>query len=164
MADAGATVSLIKGKTAKELKLNLYPSDLEATGVNGVPIDISWRVAVKVQLGSSLVNQCFHVANDIAQDVLLGADFLEKLGDVTYNFSKCQLKIGHDVIPMGGQKGKHKINMVSSHKVRVVASVHIPPLSEVAVLAEIDSSASRDDSVYFEGDSTSGPRHLMFTV
>ena len=83
LADAGATVSLMKGETARNLKLKLYPSDLEASGVNGAPINISWRVAAKVQVGKQTANQCFHVADDIGQDVLLGADFLEKLGDVT---------------------------------------------------------------------------------
>ena len=161
LADAGATVSLMKGETARNLKLKLYPSDLEASGVNGAPINISWRVAAKVQVGKQTANQCFHVADDIGQDVLLGADFLEKLGDVTYNFSKCQFKVNGDVLPMGHNK-THSVNMVTTHTVKVISEIHIPPFTESAVIAEVSTPFNEKEFAYFEGDSSRGPRHVMF--
>lgn len=101
LADAGASVTLMRADIANELGLTLYASDLTARGVNSAKLDVVGRTAVPVQLASQVFNQCFHVVEDIAHEVILGVDFLKKLGDVTYNFVKGEFKFNGNIVPMG---------------------------------------------------------------
>ena len=58
--------------------------------------------------------------------MILGADYLEKLGDV----AKATMKVGNEVIPMGKK--------AVAGDVWLVQSAAIPPLSEVAVVCKVD--------------------------
>ena len=62
--------------------------------------------------------------------MIFGDGYLEKLKDVTYNFAKESLKAVNEVIPMGEK--------AVSGDARLVQSVHIPALSEVAVVRKVD--------------------------
>ena len=88
LADAGAACSIIHASLCRDLKLPLYPDKMEARGVTGAPLANVGRTAAKITLGMTEHNQCLHVAENTSQNLILSTDYLEKLGDVTYNFKK----------------------------------------------------------------------------
>ena len=67
-----------------------------------------------------------------------------------------KFKVNGDVLPMGHNK-THTVNMVTTHTVKVVLEVHIPPFTESAVVAEVSASFNENQFAYFEGDSSRGP-------
>ena len=140
---------------ARELKLPIHPDSVTASGVNQNQISIIGRTATILRLGSYDYKHCFHVAEDITHEILLGTDFLSKLGDVTYNFTKGEFGARGEVIPMGECETKFAV--------RTVCQVSIPPFSEVAVIAQIDTANSKlqPKSYCFEGVHNSTPRHIM---
>ena len=101
LGDAGAACSIIHAQLCRDLKLPLYPDKMEARGVTGTPLANIGRTAAKISLGMSEYNQCLHVAENTSQDLILGADFLEKLGDVTYSFKKGIFKVRDQQFPRG---------------------------------------------------------------
>ena len=99
---------------------------MKATSVTGDDLNVVGRTAAVIKIGRKSFTQCLYAIEDLDNEVILGADYLEKLGDVTYNFAKATLKVGDDVIPMG--------KSAVGGDVRLLQSVDIPPLAEVAVV------------------------------
>ena len=97
---------------ARELKLPIHPDSVTASGVNQNQISIIGRTATILRLGSYDYKHCFHVAEDITHEILLGTDFLSKLGDVTYNFTKGEFGARGEVIPMGECETKFAVHTV----------------------------------------------------
>ena len=75
-----------------------------------------------------------YVVEGLDNEVIFRAGYLEKLKDVTYNFAKASLKAVNEVIPMGEK--------AASGDARLVQSVHIPVLAEVAVVCKVDCPKS----------------------
>jgi hypothetical protein len=92
------------------------------------------------------------VVKNIAQAIILGTDYLAKLGEVTYNFQACSLSIGKEVLPMGEK--------FVADQVRVIESVKIPPLSEVLIVAHVNSQVLEGKQCAFEGTQKSTPRDI----
>ena len=153
LADAGAACSIIHASLCRDLKLPLYPDKMEARGVTGAPLANVGRTAAKITLGMTEHNQCLHVAENTSQNLILGADYLEKLGDVTYNFKKGIFKVGQQQFTMGEPE--------DSYLVRTVNAVHIPPLSEVAVLAEVRPINPTSNTFSFSGTNRNTSRSLL---
>ena len=75
--------------------------------------------------------------------MILGTDFLARLGEVTYNYNNCTLKIENGIsVPMGE-------NAVRA-TVMLVEDLHVPPFCEMAVLAKVSSPVGMVNCI-FEG-------------
>ena len=89
LADAGASVTLIRSDIAELINLKLSASNLKATGVTSDSLNILGEATATVHIGNSSLSQRLFVAQNISQEVILGTDFLAKLGEVAYNFQAC---------------------------------------------------------------------------
>ena len=56
------------------------------------------RTAAGIKIGRK---SFMYVVEGQDNEVILGADYLEKLGDVTYNFAKATMKVGNEAISFG---------------------------------------------------------------
>ena len=154
LADAGAVITLIRASIARELELPIHPAPhMRATSVTGDELNVVGRTAAGIKIGHKSFSQCMYVVEGLDNEVILGADYLEKLGDVTYNFAKATLKIGNEVIPMGKK--------AVAGDVRLVQSVEIPPLSEVAVVCKVDCLDVDGQLCVFEGENTFCPKSVL---
>ena len=153
LADAGASVSLLHSDIAKALRLKLTASKLNATSVTSESLKILGETTVKVSVGSQSYNQRLFVTSNITQEVILGTDFLKRLGDVTYNFNNCTFKFNSTVLPMGTRN--------QSDSVSVLNALQIPPLSEVAVVANVSTPFLDGHQCLFEGDNRHVSKHLL---
>jgi len=153
LADAGATVSLIRHDLAKDLKLKLTRSHLVATGVTNDSLTIEGESLGNIRIGKEVYQQRLFVAKNISQELILGTDFLAKLGEVTYDFTNCTFKFGSYTIPMGED--------TRSHAVMLTNNIKIPPLSEVAVVAHITSKGFNNKECLFEGTNINTSNKLL---
>ena len=126
---------------------------MKATSVTGDDLNVVGRTAAVIKIGRKSFTQCLYAIEDLDNEVILGADYLEKLGDVTYNFAKATLKVGDDVIPMG--------KSAVGGDVRLLQSVDIPPLAEVAVVCKVSCTKRNDQLCVFEGDNTFCPKSVL---
>ena len=163
LADAGATITLMSTSLAKELRLPLYPPRLSATGVTNDALRMTGRTAARIRLGTKTISHCIYVADQISHDVILGTDYLAKLGEVTYNFKTCTLKTGNDEIPMVQKRIGITVDAVIhiGQEVQMVESLQLPPLSETIVTAEVNSVLHKDDIILFEGNNNTTPRSIL---
>ncbi|KAF6018419.1 hypothetical protein EB796_023275 [Bugula neritina] len=86
--DASHQTSFTEFVYMVEMDTGPTPSTITANGVNSSKLHIIGRTAAEITIGQIVFKQCFHVADDIGHEVLLGTGFPSKLGDVTYNFEK----------------------------------------------------------------------------
>ena len=100
----------------------------------GDKLNLIGRTAAGIKIGHKSFSQRIYVVEGLENDVIFGAGYLEKLKDVTYNFAKANLKAVNEVITMGDK--------AVSGDARLVQSVHIPALSEVAVVCKVDCPKS----------------------
>ena len=96
---------------------------MRATSVTGDELNVIGRTAAGIKIGRK---SFMYVVEGQENEVMLGADYLEKLGDV----AKATMKVGNEVIPMGKK--------AVAGDVWLVQSVDISPLSVVAVVCMVD--------------------------
>lgn len=165
LADAGATITLVRADIAKDLKLPLYKHALSATGVTNDALKLIGRTAVLIKLGKKEYKQCMYVAEYLSHEVILGTDFLAKLGEVAYNFDKCILRVGDELIPMGRQIADEASVVQREEHVgcegRVTEELNILPFSEALIVAQVESTCIDGRDCLFEGDKSFGPRHIL---
>ena len=144
LADAGATISLISTELANQLDLVVRKSYINATGVTNDSLNIIGQTAADIEIAKRRLRaQTLYVANGISRHVILGTDFLGRLGEVTYNYNNCTLRIDRGLsIPMGE-------NVVRA-TVMLVEDLHVPPFCEMAVLAKVSSPVGTVNCI-FEG-------------
>jgi hypothetical protein len=158
LADAGATISLLNAEIANALNLVIVKQTLKATGVTNDSLDMVGQTIVTVTLAPNRKHaHRFFVANNISHEVILGTDFLAKLGEVTYNFQDCTLKIGNGAKTTQLAMGEEAIEGVA----RVVHSITIPPLTEMAVVAQVNTATLQNQTCVFEGSQTLPYRLLV---
>ena len=100
-------------------------------------MDIKGTVTIKVQLRGikKIISHEFYVLNkETYSTILLGRDFMEKLGPVTFDMRKGSVKIGSTWI-----KGREHRN---KETVRLLENVNIPGRSEMIVTVKCKSSES----------------------
>lgn len=153
LADAGATVSLIRHDVAKELRLKFTPTTLIATGVTNNALNIEYETLGIIQIASERHQQRLFIVKNISQEVILGTDFLTKLGEVTYDFANCTFRFGRFTIPMGSREDVCTVRLVNTTK--------IPPLSEVAVVAQLNSNSLHNKDCIFEGTNAFTSKKLL---
>ena len=128
-------------------------SNLKATGVTSDSLNILGEATATVHIGNSSLSQRLFVAQNISQEVILGTDFLAKLGEVAYNFQDCTFSFRNSRIPMG---------MPSYNgSVTVGKTIKVPPLSEVVVVAQITTSGLHGRSCLFEGNNRFTKKPLL---
>ena len=144
LADAGATISLISTGLAEQLNLAIRKSYINATGVTNDSLNIIGQAAASINLAGRLIrDQTLYVADGISRHVILGTDFLSRLGEVTYNYNNCTLRVDRGPsVPMGE-------NAIRS-TVMLVEDLHVPPFCEMAVLAKTSSPMELVNCI-FEG-------------
>lgn len=132
----------------------MHKPNMTATGVNNDSLSIIARTAVQITLGGHVYRHCIYVAEHISHQVILGTDFLAKLGEVGYDFTNCRLKVKGETIPMGDR--------CMQRKVKLAADVAVPPLSEVMAIASIENGDMDGFPCFFQGDNSQGPKTVLY--
>ena len=153
LADAGASISLLRSDIAKELRLKLNSSSLKATGVTNDSLEVLGATCVNITMGSETFNHTLFVISNISQEVIMGTDFLRRLGEVTYDFSRCTFSFHNLTLPMGQF---HQLNAVTA-----ADTVKIPPLSEVVIVAHVTTDRLHNRQCVFEGSNRHVPKSLL---
>jgi len=146
LADAGASISLMSSDTSTKLGLTVMKRSLMARGVTKQTLDIIGSVDIAVSLTGTQIHHMFYVANGISHEVLLGTDFLAKLGEVRYDFRRCTLGFGNKEIPMGPNALRGTV--------RTVNAIEIPALTEMAIVAHVTGSHLQGKPCVFENTTT----------
>ena len=112
--------------------------------MNKDALDIIGQTTTPLEIGESWQGtHKFYVANGISYPVILGTDLLSQLGAVTYNFKDCTLHVNDGQgIPMGDYSGC---------TVKVCSSIEVPPLTKMAVVAEISKPIKDNKECIFIG-------------
>ena len=166
LADAGATITLIRADIATRLKLPIHQHKISATGVTNDTLKIIGMTAAKITLGGEVYTHCLHIADQISHEVILGTDFLAKLGEVAYNFDKCLLKIGNTDVPMGDRAviprdAKICIHKGNKHAVRMVDHMRLPPFSQTLIDIPVEHDFKEGRLCLFEGNQLATSRSLL---
>ncbi|XP_067940201.1 uncharacterized protein [Watersipora subatra] len=104
------------------------------------------------------------VADKISHEIILGTDFLAKLGEVAYNFDKCTIRVNGETLPMDNKAVKACTVSRTDHMVCAVKAVHnteLPPFSETLVEAQVKSSNIDRRDCIIERDSKAGSRRVI---
>ena len=153
LADAGASVTLLHSDISQELGLKLNASSLRASGVTNDSLNILGEAVVNIRIGKDVLRHRLYIVSNISHEMILGIDFLRKLGEVTYNFSDCTFKFNDSILPMDVP--------CRTNAVTVNQTVKIPPLSEVAVVAHISTDRLHQRQCLFEGMNCHVPKSLL---
>ena len=126
---------------------------MTATGVTSDSLNILGQTTANVYVGNESHYQRFYVADNISHEVILGTDFLSKLGEVAYNFQDCTFRFRNSSIPMG--------HSFYTDSVSVISSVKIPPLSEVVIVANVTTTSLHGNYCIFEGTNRHVNEHAQ---
>ena len=126
---------------------------MTATGVTSDSLNILGQTTANVYVGNESHYQRFYVADNISHEVILGTDFLSKLGEVAYNFQDCTFRFRNSSIPMG--------HSFYTDSVSVISSVKIPPLSEVVIVANVTTTSLHGKYCIFEGTNRHVNKSLL---
>ena len=89
---------MISTNVANQLDHDVRKSHINATGVTNDSLNIIGQTFADIRIATRLLkNQTLYVANGISQHAILRTDFLARLGEVTYNYNNCTLKIDNDI-------------------------------------------------------------------
>ena len=66
--------------------------------LGGDELNLIGRTAAGIKIG---LKSSMYVVEGQDNEVILGADYLEKLGGVNDNVARATMKVGNEVIPMG---------------------------------------------------------------
>ena len=78
--DTGSAVSLLREDEAQNLGCNIKQlDDVQCVAANGTDVQVTGQVEVPVVLGQSYTVHQFHVAQNLADPVLLGIDLLRQI-------------------------------------------------------------------------------------
>ena len=117
-------------------------SNLKATGVTSDSLNVLDEAIATVHIDNSSLSQRLFVAQNISQEVILGTDFLAKLGEVAYNFQDCTFSFRNSRVPMG---------MPLYHGLVIVGNtIKVPASSEIVVITQITTSSLHGRSCFFE--------------
>ncbi|MCP3666774.1 MAG: hypothetical protein GY696_30470 [Gammaproteobacteria bacterium] len=132
LLDSCATLSLISFEIAKKLKGIKWERPREkahSLSQQNLPLIASARVVLRIQ--GKGVKHRVHVMDKSPKPVVLGTDFLKKLGTVTFDFER------HTVILKGGISIPMRPVAKDFWDVLVKESVVVPPRTEIIIQASI---------------------------
>jgi len=109
--DTGASISLIHQRIASLLGLRVEPTATLASGVTGHNLHLIGQCEATVQLGPRKIEHRFAVTTSGSTElVLVGTDFMKRIGAVLIDFQGGQLKIKD-------QAGRlHTLEMTGTHQ------------------------------------------------
>ena len=117
---------------AKSLRLKVFRAETQAKGVTNNRLDLIRRVAPRITIGNQTIPQSFHVGREMSYGIILGTNFLGKLGAITYDFKRGSLKIREASPPMGENSIRGDVQLRDE--------VILPPRSRVIVIAHVRMS------------------------
>ena len=91
--DSGSSISLIGSGLVKKLDLPLCKTNLKAAGVTGDKLVLSGEATVKTKLGPNILNHDFAVMDNGKTEVILGTDYMERIGPYLVDIEHQQLKL-----------------------------------------------------------------------
>jgi predicted aspartyl protease len=108
LLDSGSSISLISARVFKKLGMDMKPIRVRATSVTGHQLNLIGQLDVEIEVGGKRLRHRFGVLEGNAtEDVLLGSDFLARIGPVILDLEKGKL-----LIPEGNKT--ISINLVNS--------------------------------------------------
>jgi len=138
---------------AKSLGLKVFRAETQAKGVTNDSLDLIGRVAARITIGNLTIPQTFHVGREMSYDIILGTNFLGKLGAITYDFKRGRFQVREASLPMGE-------NAIRGD-VRLRDEVVLPPRSRAIVIAHVRTSDWGGKECLFEGTIGGVPKEAI---
>ena len=149
MIDSGADFSFVSASRFRQKTLQHLEPVTTGTcrGVDGKPVEIYGELLRDIEIGGYLVKQNrFLLVKGLVVPLILGADFLARLGEVTFDFQHAKLLVKHANV---------SVNMVRDYSgettelatvyARLASDVVIPGLCEQFVLCYADGLRAKHD-------------------
>ena len=134
LLDTGAAVTLLQGAVWQRIRTELKPwSGTKLIGPDGTAIAVQGTTTVTIIVGEGSFMADVVVVDGLIAEVLLGLDFLER--------HNCTIQAGERLLTLNNGKivislsGSDTVGKSPRMVVNLLQSVHIPPRSEIEVMA-----------------------------
>ena len=137
LVDSGAAVTIMHNDTFQKIRSTenkLQRGGRPILGANNKPLDICGTTTLEINLGGKSYEHVVYVCNDLAQQLLLGADFL-KANECVIDFTTNALVIKGRTIFM-----TRRCSSFGCH-VRIAKSTVIPARSMMNVLCKVENGS-----------------------
>ena len=91
--DSGSSISLVGSALVTKLGLKIRKTNLRAAGVTGDKLKLSGEANIKTKLGPNELYHDFAVMDNGKTEVIIGTDYMERIGPYLVDIEKQQLKL-----------------------------------------------------------------------
>ena len=123
LVDSGAAVTLIQTDVFKRIRrgdTTLVKTHQPILGANNNPLSICGVTEIDIDIGNTKIRQTAYVCEDLSQQLLLGADFLNN-NNCIVNFERKTITIGSSVYPMKAAPTQRVCHVAVATSVNVLA-------------------------------------------
>ena len=102
LLDTGSAITLISAEWAEKLKLNLQQATITAKTVNGESLPIVAKTEISISVAETVEKQCAYVLRNAPFPLILGVDFMRRVGKFSIDYSRGQAEINGRTVPLAG--------------------------------------------------------------
>ena len=156
LLDTGSGVTIISDNVAERLNICFYPPVTSALSLTGHTLKMRASATVTITIGKTKIRHNVLVQQGTPVDCVLGSDFLNKLGNICFNFADRRVAFNRESIPFVTTPPDLPM------KVSAIKEVLVPARMQMLIAGTIPVRFSTPTTVMLEPESTLTSKTQLF--